>query len=312
MTARAREQLRGYLLVGLAACCWAAGGLMAKWVFVRLGISVQPMTLAAARSFVAFPVLFAYCALTRRRVLRLRRRDVPFVVGFGIFALALLHFSYFKAIQETDVATAILLQYLAPVMVLVISVLFLRERLTWALPAAVLLAVTGCALTVGAIGGKGLTVSTAGLFWGLVSAVFMTVYIVMGKLASGRIGPWTLSTYGLATAAVFWLVLLGARGSLGDVGSLLGNPQGFLAVLSISVISTVVQFALFLTALTVVDATKASVTATLEPVVAGLGAYLLLGESLTGLQILGGALVVTDILVIQAPVFRREPLPPAA
>jgi drug/metabolite transporter (DMT)-like permease len=78
------------------------------------------------------------------------------------------------------------------------------------------------------------------------------------------------------------------------------------------VISTVVPFALFLTALTLVDATKASVTATLEPVVAGLGAYLLLGESLTGLQILGGALVVTAILVIQVPVFRREPLPPAA
>jgi drug/metabolite transporter (DMT)-like permease len=298
--------------VAFCAVCWASGGLMAKWVFERLGIRVQPMTLAAVRSFVAFPLLLAYCALTRRKVLALKARDVPFVALFGVFALAMLHFTYFKAIQETNVATAVLLQYVAPVMVLVISVAFLRERLTWALPLAVALSVVGCALTVGAVGGEGLVVSSAGIWWGLTSACFMTVYIIMGKLAAGRIASWTLATYGLGAAAVFWLVLLGIRGGLSDVWALLQDPKGAMAVLAIAVVSTVVPFALFLRALTVVDATKASVTATLEPAVAALGAFLLLGENLTLLQILGGVLVLVAIFVIHAPVFRREPLPPAA
>lgn len=312
MMSAARGQLKGYLTVALCAVCWASGGLMAKWVFESLGLSVQPLTLAAARSFLSFPLLFAYCALTRRSVLRLARRDIPFVAVFGVFALALMHFAYFKAIQETSVATAILLQYVAPVLVLIVSVLFLRERLTWALPLAVALSMLGCALTVGALGGDGLVVSPAGISWGLASAGFMTVYIVMGKLAAGRIASWTLATYGLGVAAVFWLAFLAVRGGLGDVGVLLGSLKGLLAVFAIAVVSTVVPFALFLQALTVVDATKASVTATLEPAVAAVGAYLLLGESLTVLQILGGILVLAAILVIHVPVFRREPLPPAA
>ena len=312
MTAPARGQLKGYLTVALCAVCWASGGLMAKWVFERLGLSVQPLTLAAVRSFVAFPLLFGYCALTRRSVLRLAPRDIPFVASFGVFALALMHFTYFKAIQETNVATALLLQYTAPVLVLIVSVLFLRERLTWALPLSVVLALLGCALTVGVMGGAGLMVSGAGIAWGLASAGFMTVYIIMGKLAVGRIASWTLATYGLGAAALFWAVFLTVRGGFSDVGVLLGSLKGCLAVLAIAVVSTVVPFALFLQALTVVDATKASVTAMLEPAVAALGAYLLLGENLTALQILGGALLLTAILVIHVPVFQREPLPPAA
>lgn len=285
---------------------------MAKWVFARLGMNVQPMTLAAGRSFVAFPVLFVYCGLTRKRSLVLKRKDWVFVGVFGVVALAMLHFSYFKAIQETNVATAVLLQYVAPVLVLVISVLFLRERLTWALPVSVMLSVIGCALTVGAIGGSGLVVSAAGIIWGLVSACFMTVYIVMGKSAAGRIPAFTLATYGLGVAAAFWLVLLGLRGGLGEVWALVQSPRGALAILSISLVSTVVPFALFLRALAVVDATKASVTATLEPALAALGAYLFLGEHLTLLQIAGGLMVLAAIFVIHVPVFRREPLPPAA
>lgn len=311
MSPPVREQIKGYALVAFCAVCWASGGLMAKWVFERLGLDVQPVTLAAARSFAAFPVLFLYCALTRRRVLILRARDVAFVAVFGVAGLALLHYTYFKAIQETNVATAVLLQYVSPVMVLIVSVLFLKERFTWALPLSVVLSIVGCALTVGAIGGNGLVVSPGGVFWGLVSACFMTVYIIMGKLAAGRVAPFALATYGLGVAAVFWLGYLGVRGGFSAVGVLLGDPRGALAVLAIALLSTVVPFAVFLRALTVVDATKASVTATLEPAVAALGAFLLLGESLTPLQVIGGVLVLAAILTIHAPVFRREPLPPA-
>jgi drug/metabolite transporter (DMT)-like permease len=72
-----------------------------------------------------------------------RARDLPFLAVFGIFGLALVHFADFKTISLTGVATAILLEYLAPVVVLIFSVSLLREKLTWALPAAVLLSVSG-------------------------------------------------------------------------------------------------------------------------------------------------------------------------
>ena len=202
-----------------------------------------------------------------------------------MFGLALVHFTYFKTISLTSVATAILLEYLAPVLILLFSVAFLGERLTWALPAAVAMSVMGCALMVGAIGGTGLVVSPAGISWGLASAVFFAVYTVMGKYATRRWPPWTLLCYGLGAAAVFWLVLLGPGAVLG----VLAEPRRFGAVLFIAVVSTMAPFGAYLTALHHIDATKASITATLEPGIAAIAAFLLLGEALAPLQLLGGA-----------------------
>jgi drug/metabolite transporter (DMT)-like permease len=303
------EHLRGYLLAAFAAACWATGGLTAKWMFTRLGTSVDPAQLSGARALLAFVVLAGCLAVGNRSALKVRPRDLPFFAAFGVFGLALVHFTYFKTISLTSVATAILLEYLAPVLILLFSVAFLSERFTWALPAAVGMSVAGCALMVGAIGGAGLSVSPAGIGWGLASAVFFALYTVLGKYAAHRFSQWTLLTYGLGAAALFWLVLLGPSAVLG----VLADPGRFGAVLFIALVSTIAPFAAYLTALRHIDATKASITATLEPGIAAVAAFLLLGESLTPLQLAGGALVLGAILVVQLPGRMRlaEELPSA-
>lgn len=303
-----RRRLQGYLLAALAAACWATGGLLAKWLFSHVGFSVEPQQLSGARATVASVLLLGYLAIARPRELRVRPRDLWFLVAFGVLGLAGVHFTYFKTISLTNVATAILLEYLAPVIVLVFSVIFLRERLTWTLPAGVALSVFGCALMVGAIGGSGLEVSPEGIAWGLGSAGFFALYSLMGKYAAGRFSPWQLLAYGLTAAAVFWLLPMGTAP---EVVQLLSRPTGLLAVTAMAVVSTVIPFGAFLTALTRIEATKATVTATLEPVLAGLGAYLLFGEALSPLQLLGGALVVLAIVVVQGPSLFGRWLPPA-
>lgn len=312
---------RGYALAVLAAACWATGGLTAKWLFSPLdatsarwpfpppGLSVDPVVLAGARALVAALLLLAYVALFRREELKIVGRDIPFLAVFGVAGLAGVHVTYFKAISYTNVATAILLEYLAPVLVLAFSVIFLRVRPTWALPVGVTLSVTGCALVVGAIGGDGLSVSTPGLTWGLLSAVFFALYSLLGEHAATRFSAWKLLTYGLLAAAIFWLVYL--RG-LGSILELLSHPAGLGVVLYMAVFATIVPFAAFLSALHHIDATRAVITSTLEPVIAGVIAYLLLGESLSLSQLAGGALVIAAIIVIQRhPGVRpAEELPP--
>ena len=311
---------RGYLLAVLAAAGWAAGGLTAKWLFVTTGAEVDPAVLSGARAVIAAAMLFAYLGLFRRRDLRVKARDIPFLAVFGVLGLAAVHFTYFATIRLTNVPTAILLEYLAPILVLAVSVLALGERLTWALPVGVALSITGCALMVGAIGGAGLSVSAAGIGWGLASAVFFAFYTVMGKYAAPRFSPWTLLTYGLGFAALFWLLWLGGPTSM---LRMLSNPTRLAALSVMALLSTVVPFGAFLTALHHIDATKASITATLEPVLAGVGTYLIpaLYAPLSPLQLAGGALVLTAVVVAQAPqlMARRraglqEPagLPPAA
>ncbi len=320
--AASRDSLKGYGLAALAALCWATGGLSAKWVFSPLtaqtalwpvpppGLEVAPPVLAGARALVAALVLLVYVFTTRRSQLRIGRRDLGFLALFGIVGLAGVHVTYFQAISYTNVATAILLEYLAPIIVLVVSVLFLGERLSLALPVGVVLSVAGCALVVGAFGGDGLAISGPGLAWGLSSAVFFALYSLMGKFAAQRYSPWTLLTYGLLFASLFWLVYLGG---VSPVIELIADPAGLAVIAYMAVFATIVPFAAFLKALHYIDATRAVVTSTLEPVVAGLAAFALFGEGFDALQLAGGALVIAAIVVVQrqpgaAP---AESLPPA-
>lgn len=303
---------RGYMLAALAAACWATGGLMAKWLFLGTGYRVLPTELSGARAVIAFAMVLVYLVVFNRRDLHIEpRRDLPFLVAFGVFGLAMVHLTYFMAIERTNVPTAILLEYLAPILVLVVSVLFLGERFTWALPAGVALSVMGCALVVGAIGGTGLKVSPSGIAWGLASAVFFAGYTVMGKYASGRFSPWTLLCYGLGAASVFWLIVLGGPAPM---LRLLADPTRLAIVTTMSLVSTVVPFSAFLHALTYIDATKASITATLEPVLAGVATLFIpaMYQSMSVLQLLGAALVLGAVVVVQGPGLVRQGVPPAA
>ncbi len=307
--------MRGYLLVILAAACWATGGLTAKWLFTipsaasaswpvpPLGIAVDPQALSGGRALSAFLLLLAYLAVVDRPSLKVQRKDLLFLGVFGVFGLAAVHFTYFMTISLTNVATAILLEYLAPVIVLLVGVLFMGHRFTWALPAGVALSVAGCAFVVGAIGGDGLVVSPEGIAWGLASAGFFAFYSLMGGVAVTRFSPYTTLVYGLGFAAVFWLLVLGPARVL----ALFTDPGTAAAVLSMAVLSTIVPFGAFLAALRLIRPTNATVTSTIEPVIAGVGAYFLFGESLSAPQLLGGALVILAILVVQLP--ERDPIP---
>ncbi len=309
----------GYVLVLIAAACWATGGLTAKWLFSDpsaatarwpvppLGIHIEPTVLAGGRAWAAFALLFIALLLGRREDLRAAPRDMPFFALFGVVGLAMVHFAYFKTISLTNVATAILLEYLAPVIVLVVGVAFMRHRFTWSLPVGVALSVLGSVLVVGAVGGSGLAVSPAGIGWGLLSAVFFAAYSLMGAYAATRYSPYTILVWGLGFASLFWLFVLGPRAVLG----VFAHPKTAGAVMFMAFVSTIVPFAAFLTALRHIAPTNATVTSTVEPFLAGLGAFALFGESFTLTQAIGGALVVCAIIAVQLPERGSAPgLPP--
>ncbi len=312
------DRWKGYALALLAASSWATGAITAKWMFTAagaateawrvppLGMTVEPVVLAGARALTAFVILIAYILVMKPEALRIRRGDLPFLIFFGVVGMAGVHVTYFQAISHTNVATAILLEYLAPILVLVFSVLFLGERLTWTLPAGVLLSITGCALVVGILRDGGLSVSPVGLAWGLASAVFFAGYSLMGRYAAPRYSPWTLLAYGLGFAGVFWLLYLGGPSG---VMPAFGSTWAIVAVIFIAVVGTIIPFGAFLKALHYIDPTRATIVATLEPVIAGAVAYVLLGEVFDGSQLLGGLLVLAAIIIVQAP-GKAEPAQP--
>lgn len=297
----------GYALAVLAAACWAANGLLANWLFGPTGAAVwrvaaasgemDARVLAAERVVVAFGILVVLLALFRRGALRVIPRDVPFVAIFGVVGLAAVQYTYYRTIEVTGQPTvAILLEYLSPVLVLVVSVALLGERLTWALPVGVVLSVAGCALVVGAVGGEGrLAIPPEGLAWGLASAVFFGAYTLMGRRAAGRFDPWTILVWGLGAASLVWIVVLGPTA----IAAPLSRPETAVAILFTAVLGTIVPFGAYLTALRHIAATKANVTAALEPALVAVGEFAVFGHALTAIQAFGGALVVAAIALVQ-------------
>ena len=306
-----RRPALGYGLAVLAALGWATGGLLSKWLMTApdpggitagwlvqpLGVALEPTVLAGARALASSLILGLALTIWRRKDLMLDRpaRDLRFLVPFGAVGIAGVHYTYFMAISHGTVATAILLQYLAPVLTLLYAVAFRHERVRWQMPIGVALALTGAAVVVGAIGGGGLTVSPAGLTWGLLAAVWFGGYSVAGAEGGTRFHPYTLLFYSLVAAAVMWLLVIGPRAVLAPFA----DQQVALAVILMAVVSTIVPFGAYLMALRHISPTHAAVTAMLEPVAAGFGAWVILGEPMTTSLIVGGAVVIGAIALIQ-------------
>jgi drug/metabolite transporter (DMT)-like permease len=209
--------------------------------------------------------------------------------------LAINNFFYFEALHLTSVATAILLQYMAPVLVALYTVLVQRQRLPGRIFLALALALLGCALVVRAYNLEVLRPNLLGVLAGLGTATAFAFYILTSRAALKTMDAWTLLTYAYLAAALAW-VLVVPPWRLPALGFPLGIWGAFLAV---ATIGTVLPFGLFISGLKFLPPTQASIVSMLEPVVAAVVAYFLLGETLLPLQILGGGLVLAGVVMVQ-------------
>jgi drug/metabolite transporter (DMT)-like permease len=209
--------------------------------------------------------------------------------------VAASNFFYFEALDLTSVATALLLQYQAPILVALYTVLVQREPLRGRVVLALVLALGGCALVVRAYDFEVLRPNLLGVLAGLGTAFGFAFYILASRAALHRLDAWTLLTYAYFSASLAWLVVLPPWKILAH-----GFDTGiWMVFLAIATIGTVVPFGLFISGLRFLPPTQAGIVSMLEPVVAATAAYVILGESLLPLQILGGGLVLVGVLMVQ-------------
>jgi len=216
-------------------------------------------------------------------------------VVFGTIAAAGMQFTYFKTISLTNVATAILLEYLAPIFTLAFAVVILKHKLRWQMVVGVVSAIIGCAIAVGAFTGEGLSISVAGIIWGITSAVFFALYSIMGAHADRRIRPTGLLFYGLLFAALMWTVVLGPR----QIAIAFCEPRTTAVVLAMALIATILPFGAFLTALRIISPTHTTITSMAEPIIVGIAASLIFSEPLTIALVIGGFIILGSIAWIQ-------------
>ena len=292
----------GLLAVVAAAAFWGVAATVAKDLFA---VGVEPIELAQARSYVA-AAGFALLPGAWAGGLGLDRRSAPVVVGLGL-SIPAVNAVYYLAIQRLAVAVALVLQYSAPVLVVAWTAVRTRKLprplLLGTLVAAVVGVVFVSELPAGDIG----SLDGIGLLLGLSAAVFFSAYTLLNESAGARFGPIPAMARAFAVAAACWLVYQVPRGFPHD----LVDPDNVLRVLFIGVGGTLVPFLLFIWGVSKVKSEKAAITATIEPPLAGVIAWVWLGETLSLMQVAGGALILVAVAALQLertrPVIAPEP-----
>jgi len=276
--------LAGIAFIAASSLCFGSMPVFARRAYQD---GVDPSTLLLLRFTFAAAVVWAIF-LARRATLP-RGRGLAMLVGMGALGYAGQAFSYFTALTLASAGLVALLLYLYPALVALLSWAVLRHPLSRLQLAALGLALVGSLLTIGRAGDG----APLGIFFGVLAALIYSVYILVGARLPADVTPTASTAVVTSAAAAVYAVAAAVRGVRLPV-----STDGWLAILAVAVVGTVMAIAFFLAGLERLGAVKASVYSTLEPAFTLLLAALLLGEQVTAARLLGGALILGAVLLL--------------
>ncbi len=261
---------------------------------------IDPLILSQTRT--TFSLLVLLPILVGRRGwqrIKLPTPDLVQCLIIGMLGVAASNYFYYVAIQKTSVAIAIIVQYTAPVWVLLYVVARGQQKLSLQKVAAVGVAIAGIVLTIGIIDAKSspLRLDSYGLLAALLASFSFAFYNVGAHRVLARHDRWRVLIWTLTSASVFWLVV----NPPWKVAASHYTPAqwGFLFIFSM--ISVLGAFSLYFLGLQHLEPTRAIITSCLEPVLSILLAAALLGEGVRPIQTLGIVLVLAAIVIVQLP-----------
>ena len=282
----------GPLLIILAGCFWGSMGIFVRKLTEFGFSSVQIVAIRVTLAALFFCVLLL---IRDRSGFRIALRDLSLFLGLGFGSILFFTVCYFTAITMMPLSTAAILLYTSPIWIMLMSVLFFREKLNGKKLLALALAFAGCVLVSG-ISGVGITLT--GLLVGLGSGIGYGLYSILGTVALRKYSPYTVTTYTfLFAAAGSWLIC-----GPGDMVSRFTAAPDLTWLLFFccltALVTAVIPFLSYTLGLRTVEASKAGIIATIEPMVATLVGILFFSESLTILSGLGILLILSAVIIL--------------
>jgi drug/metabolite transporter (DMT)-like permease len=287
-----QKSMLGYFYVALAAVLFAISGTSSKFLF---NSGITPYQLIQLRTTLAFSCLLIWLCLKRSALLRISISDLPYFLALGVLGIGAAQFLYLFAISKINVAAAILLHYTGPVFVALYVVLVQRQKIGQMSVLAILGTLAGCFLVVGGHNLRLVALNRIGIASGMLAAVAFAIYSVLSEHGMRKYTPWTVLLYGMLFAALMWNALHPPLEALLHRYSAV--QWGW--IFYIGICGTVLPFGLYFEGIKRIRPTHASITATLEPISAGVIASISLGEVMLPLQILGGLIVIASIILLQ-------------
>lgn len=279
------------LQVLMGASLWGFIGLFNRQLTTG-GFTAQ--SIVAVRNLGVLLVLTLALLLTDRQALKIHPRHLPCFFGTGVISVVLFTLCYFRCQQICSLAVAAILVYTAPAFVVILSTIIWRERITRRKLTALILAFWGCAFVSGIFQGQ-LALSKTGLIMGMASGFFYGLYPIFARLALEHYPPLTVTYYTFLFAGLGSLPLL----HLNEIASAFHSIPLMESVAGLVLIATVLPYLLYTKGLSRVDSGRASILASVEPVVAALVGVIAFGEPLGWGVALGLACILTTVYLLR-------------
>lgn len=273
-----------------AAALW---GIIGVWNRRLMAGGLSPYSIVVVRNCGGMVLLTAVMALRDRSVFRVERQHLKYFFGTGVVSVVLFTVCYFSCQEICSLAVASILLYTAPAIVVVLSALLWRERVTKKKLLALGLTLVGCALVCGVFSGS-LTVTGGGIALGLGAGFFYALYSIFGRYALAHYGPMTVTVWTFVFAGAASLALVRPA----ELAAL-AQPSLALTAVGLVVCSTVLPYILYTRGLARVEAGKASILASLEPVVASVAGVVLFGEPMGPLTAAGIVCVLAGVYILR-------------
>ncbi len=276
----------------LAGTLWGSMGLFTR---VLTGYGLTPPDLIIVRVGISAVLFFATILIKDPGAVKVKPSDFWCFIGSGIISLMFFTYCYFNAQQMMSLAAAAILLYLAPAIVMVLSAILFKEPITKTKIAALVLALIGCALVSGVLG-HSVALTPKGLLYGLGSAVGYALYSIFARFAINKgYSSTTINAYSCALAAIGAAVIFRPAGFFARVTQ---SPAVIVWCVIASIVTCYLPYALYTYGLTGVENGKASVMASVEPVVAGIIGVVIFNETPTLASIIGTLLVLVAIVML--------------
>ena len=277
------KQLTGLLLIAISAASFGTLAIFGRFLYAD---GLDTFTILFLR--------FGFAALLMMVILLARKEKFPRgkillqLIGMGALGYVGQSFSYLTAIKYASAGLVALLLYLYPMFVFVLSVIVLREKVTWLKILALILALTGTALTVDPAGGQ-----LNGILLAISAALIYSVYIIVGTGVMKHVTAVQSSLVIFASASAVYGILMAVNGA-----HLPSTDSGWINMVGIVLVATVIPVATFLAGLERIGPTRAAMLSTLEPVVTVLLAAWIFNEKLGSIVMLGGGLILIAVILL--------------
>ena len=289
------HKVNGTLLIILAGIFWGSMGIFVRGLADLAGFtSIQIVSLRLTVAAITFTLI-----LLRKdpRGFKISLKDIPLFLGLGLCSVLFFAACYFAAIQMMTLSVAAILLYTSPIWVMLMSLLFFREKMTKNKLIALIVSFLGCVLVSG-IGSGDNNVTVMGILIGLGSGIGYGLYSILGTIALRKYSTYTVTTYTFIIAAVGSLFLCSLPDLWHKITACSRKPYLCILIILTGLVTAVIPFLCYTLGLEHVEASRAAILATIEPMVATLIGVIVFHEYLTLMSGIGIVCIIAAIVLL--------------